>query len=286
MKAPLHLDSIDAIASDYDAVFCDVWGVVHNGRAHYARAVAALSRLRAAGRIVLLVSNVPKPRDPIPRQLDRLGVPRSAWDGVVTSGDAIRAELATRAPGPMLKIGPENDRVLWADLGLEFSDLERARFIGISGLNHDEHETPADYAELLKAARTRDLELLCANPDIVVRVGDRLIWCAGAIAREYQALGGRVIMAGKPFAPIYQLAFRELESLTGARIPKARVLAIGDGIGTDVRGANDQGIDCVFIASGMHGEALSTNGALDPEKVETALASESVSARYVMRELA
>ncbi|HWA01754.1 MAG TPA: TIGR01459 family HAD-type hydrolase [Caulobacterales bacterium] len=280
------LASLDDVHAAYDAVLCDVWGVVHNGRVSFPRAAEALMRFRAAGKTVLLVSNVPKPRDPIPGQLDRLGFPRTAWDAIVTSGDAIRAELAKRAPGPMFKIGPENDRSLWAGLGLEFAALERAQFIGISGLDHDERETPADYADVLEAARARDLEMLCANPDIVVRVGDRLIWCAGAVAREYAALGGRVIMAGKPFAPIYDLAFSELETLAGRAFPRARVLAIGDGVGTDVRGANAQKIDCLFIASGMHGEALSTSGALDLKKVAAALGAEDAQARYVMRELA
>jgi len=202
------LRSIDAIADRYDAMFCDLWGVVHNGRTPYAEAVEALRRLRAAGKTVILLTNVPKPRDSIPGQLDRMGVPRDAWDAIVTSGDAIRAELKVRAPGPMYRIGPgEYDRPLWEGLGLEEAPLEQARFIGISGLNHDD-ETPADYADLIRVAKARDLEMLCANPDIIVQFGDRMIWCAGAIARDYAALGGKVVMAGKPYPPIYELAYR------------------------------------------------------------------------------
>ncbi|MES1197465.1 MAG: TIGR01459 family HAD-type hydrolase [Pseudomonadota bacterium] len=285
MTTPLLLSSIDDIATRYDAFLCDLWGVVHNGRVSFPRATAALSRLAAAGKHIILISNVPKPRDPIPGQLDRLGVPRGAWHAIVTSGDAIRAELAARAPGPMYKIGPDSDRVLWEGLGLERSTLDHARFIGISGLNHDDRETPADYAETLAQARVRELELLCANPDIVVRMGDHLIWCAGAIARDYEELGGRVVMAGKPYAPIYNLAYKELAALSQRPIEKSRILAIGDGIGTDLVGAREQGLDALFIASGMHGEALSTNGALDAAKIEAALAAEGVSAAYVMREL-
>jgi len=280
------ISSIDAIADRYDVLLCDVWGVVHNGRRVYPNAAAALTRLRAAGKTVILITNVPKPRGPIPAQLDRVGCPREAWDAIVTSGDAIRAELAARAPGPMYKIGPNGDGVLWDGLGLQYAGLERARFIGISGLNHEERETPADYAQTLAQARSRDLELLCANPDIVVRVGDRLIWCAGAIARDYEAIGGRVVMAGKPYAPIYNLAYKELAALSEHPIEKSRMLAIGDGIGTDLLGAREQGLDALFVASGMHGEALSTNGALDAAKIEAALAAEGAGARYVMRELA
>lgn len=274
------LQRLEEIADHYDAVFCDVWGVIHNGRRLYPGATEALCLFRAAGKSVILLTNIPKPRDPIPGQLDRLGFPRAAYDVIVTSGDAIRAELAARAPGPMYKIGPPRDGVLWEGLGLQQAPLERARFVAISGLN-DDHEEPSAYADVLAAARARDLEMLCANPDIVVRVGDELMWCAGAVARDYAALGGRVIMAGKPHTPIYGLAFQELTRLRPS-VARARVLCIGDGVITDVRGANDQGLDCLFIASGMHGEALMTGGALDEAKVGAALAEEGVRAKYVM----
>ncbi len=280
------LERLDDILGGYDAILCDIWGVIHNGRAAYPAAHEALSRARAAGKIVLLISNVPKPRDPIPGQLDRYGVPRGAWDAIVTSGDAIRDELSRRAPGPMYKIGPAHDRELWDGLGLAYAELGAAAFIGISGLNDDRVETPDDYAQTLREARARELDMLCANPDIVVRVGDRLVWCAGAIAQAYERLGGRVIMAGKPYAPVYELAYRELAALAGRDIPRARMLAIGDGIGTDLKGADEQGIDCVFVASGMHGEALMTDGVLDAAKVEASLRAEGTRARFVMSALA
>ncbi len=283
---PELLPSLDAISDRYDAFLCDVWGVIHNGREIFPAAAAALARARAAGKIVLLVSNVPKPKGPIPGQLDRLKYPREAWDDVVTSGDAIRMELAKRAPGPMLKIGPPYDAALWEGLDLDYAPLEQAHFIGISGMNDEERETPADYTPLLHAAKARDLEMLCANPDIVVRMGDKLIWCAGAVAREYAALGGRVVMAGKPHAPIYELAYRELERIAGHAIDRKRILAIGDGPATDIVGANAQGIDALFIASGMHGAAFFAGGKLDVAKAEAALADEGAQARYIMPHLA
>ena len=276
-----RLSTIDDIADCFDAVFCDVWGVIHNGRRHFPDAAAALSRLRSRGRVVILLTNVPKPRDPIPGQLDRLGFPRDAWDAIVTSGDAIRAELAARAPGPMYKIGPASDRSLWDGLGLEFSTLEAARFVGVSGLN-DHRETPADYTDLLQQACSRQLEMLCANPDIVVRVGDELIWCAGALAQDYAALGGKVVLAGKPHAPIYDLARRELSQHASHEVEPSRILCIGDGIATDIAGANSNGFASLFVASGMHGEALWSNGLLDVAKVEAALAAEGTHADYVM----
>lgn len=279
------ISSIDEIAERYEAILCDVWGVLHNGKEAYPDAPRALQRLRKAGKPVVLITNVPRPRGPIPRQLERAGVARDAWDAIVTSGDAIRAELKARAPGPMYRIGPyDYDRMLWEGLGLAEAPLEDAAFVAISGLNRDD-ETPDDYAETLQRARARNLDLLCANPDIVVQFGDRIIWCAGAVARDYSALGGKVVMAGKPYAPIYELAYRELEALAGRRIDKGRILAIGDGIPTDIAGANAQGLDSLFVASGMHGEGLHTNGAVDAAKIADALAEEGVAASYAMSAL-
>lgn len=280
------IESVDEIADRYDAVLCDVWGVVHNGRQAYPAACAALQRLKRAGKHVILITNVPKPRGPIPAQLDRAGVPRDAWDAIVTSGDAIRAELAGRAPGPMFKIGPDDyDRTLWEGLGLKQAPLSEAAFFAISGLNRDD-ETPADYAGVLREAKARDLDFICANPDIVVQHGDRMIWCAGAIARDYEAIGGKVIMAGKPFPPIYDLARKELAAIAGHEVEPARLLCIGDGVVTDIAGANAQGLDSLFIAAGIHGEALWTDGKLDPVKVDAALAAENTRATYAMAALA
>jgi HAD superfamily hydrolase (TIGR01459 family) len=282
------ITSLEVLADRYDAIFCDVWGVLHNGRVAYSAACAALQRFRRVGKYVILITNVPKPREPIPAQLDRAGVPRDAWDAIVTSGDATRVELAKRAPGPVFRIGPrEYDRTLWEGLDIAEAPLDGARFIGISGLNRDD-ETPADYADVLKQAKARDLDLICANPDIVVQHGDRLIWCAGAIARDYEAIGGHVIMAGKPHKPIYELARKELALLSGppAIQEEPRILCIGDGVVTDILGANAQGLDSLFVAAGIHGETLWTDGALDPVKVDAALAAENARATYSMAALA
>jgi HAD superfamily hydrolase (TIGR01459 family) len=277
---------LQSLRERYDAVLCDLWGVVHNGQKVFERAATALVRFRASGGRVVLVTNVPKPRDPIPRQLERLRVPRDAWDAIVTSGDAIRAEFAARAPGPMHRIGPASDTLLWDGLGLELAELERARFLGVTGLDDFDSETPEDYAARLARARELGLEMVCANPDIVVRLGDKLYWCAGALARDYEALGGRVVMAGKPHAPIYALARRELAPLFGRTPDDARVLAIGDGLTTDVLGANRNGFDALFVAAGIHGAELHDGAQLDRARVAAALATEGVHARYAMAELA
>jgi HAD superfamily hydrolase (TIGR01459 family) len=278
--------TLDAVLDHYDAILCDVWGVIHDGRRVSAAAATALSRARARGKIVVLLTNAPKPRDPIPAQLDRLGFPRNAWDAVVTSGDAIREELRKRAPGPMYRIGPASDQLLWQSIGLEFTDdLPGARFLGVSGFRQ-RSETPADYADVLDQALAADLELLCANPDVQVRFGDQLIWCAGALARDYAMRGGRVVQAGKPNPPIYALAYREIEQRLGRQVAGLRLLCIGDGIETDVAGANRQAHDALFVASGMHGDSLLVDGQVDTEGVRRALAAAGTHAKYTMASLA
>ncbi len=285
-SAPLLLRSLDELSASYDAVLCDIWGVVHDGVQSFGPACAALQRFRAAGGSVVLVSNVPKPRGPIPRQLDRLGVPRSAWDVVVTSGDTTRAALAARAPGPAHLIGTDVDAVLWEGLGLEFVPFADARFLVCTGLDDFFHGRPEDYTERWHAARARDLELVCANPDVVVRHGGQLYWCAGRLAADYAALGGRVVLTGKPHAPIYALAFEELEARLGRPVDRGRVLVIGDGPATDVLGANREGLDVLFVAGGVEADALGGAEAFSAGRAAAALAAAGVHARYAMATLA
>src|SRR5439155_24263272 len=172
---------------------------------------AALARWRAEKGPVVLISNSPRPAPDVVRQLDALGVPRAAWSGFVTSGDATRALLAERAPGPAWRIGPDRDAPLYEGLGLSFSGPDEAKFIAVTGPNDDETETPEDYRERLQAAVRRRLPMICANPDLVAQRGDRLIYCGGALADLYAALGGEAIMAGMLYAPIYRLALAEAD---------------------------------------------------------------------------
>lgn len=273
------INGLGEVATRYDALLCDIWGVLHNGRAAFPEAVDALVKFREAGRRVVLITNAPRPKSVIFPQLDRLGVPRAAYDDIVTSGDATRAELRARAPGPFYKLGPEKDLGLWEDLDLAFTPLEDARYIACTGLVDDLTETPDDYRDLLERAAAQSLDMICANPDIVVQYGDRLIYCAGALAQMYETFGGRVIMAGKPFSAIYQLAFARLVDLAGS-IDRSRVLAVGDGVKTDVKGAAGAGVDCLFVATGIHGgDVLGPHG-LDPARIDAALAQEQVRAAW------
>lgn len=289
MTLPQPLPHLSEAADRYDVLLCDVWGVIHNGRESWPRPIEALTRFhQERGGQVVLISNAPRPSTDVLPQLASLNVPKAAWQAFVTSGDATRAELAARAPGPTLKIGPERDEPLYVGTGVEAAaSVEDAAFLTVTGLFDDETEGPEDYRDRLAAAAARDLELICANPDRVVQRGDRLIYCGGALADLYEALGGRVLMAGKPYRPIYDLALKEAERLLGRPVDRARVLCIGDGVVTDVLGANAQGLDCLFIAQGIHGDAAKgPDGALDPERAHRLLQVEGAEARYAALELA
>src|ERR1043166_6106724 len=261
--SPVLTESFAALAPGYDAVLCDVWGVIHNGIAAFPGASDALTRFRAKGGSVMLISNAPRPGAQVERMLDHLRVPHSAYDGIVTSGDVTRAVVAKRAGESVFHIGPERDHTIFTGLDAPFGPLETARYVICSGLYDDETETPDDYAELLGRIRARNLFMLCANPDLVVERGDRLVYCAGALADRYAELGGEGYYAGKPHRPLYDLALARLAGLRGAAPTLERVLAIGDSVRTDLKGAAALGVDCLFVTAGIHAEEL--GGRDDPD---------------------
>ena len=287
MTLPHALPALSVVADDYDILLCDVWGVIHNGRESWPEACDALTRFNAAGGHVVLISNSPRPASDVIAQLDALGVPRDSWRAFVTSGDATRMELAKRAPGPAWIIGPARDDILYRDLDLTRAQgAADAAFLSVTGLVDDEAETPEDYRTDLAQAVARDLEFICANPDRIVQRGDKIIYCGGSLADLYESMGGRVTMAGKPFGPIYALALAEAERLLGHPVDRSRVLCIGDGVVTDVLGANRQALDCLFIAQGIHGDAArGDDGRLDPVRAAALLTAETAYARYAALEL-
>jgi len=286
MTAPQLINGLSDLAGHYDVVLSDIWGVIHNGRESYPDACAALARFNAECGPVVLISNSPRPSVHVYEQLDSLGVPRAAWRGFVSSGDATRKLLAEMAPGPAWKIGPDRDWPLYEGLGVEFVSPEDAVFIACTGPNDDEVETPEDYRTRLAACAPRGLPMICANPDKVVQRGDKLIFCGGALADLYASLGGPVRMAGKPFAPIYEMALAEAETLLGRPLDRRRVLCVGDGIVTDVLGATNQKLDCLFIARGIHGNAaIGEHGKLDVGLTQALLAREGGEAPLAMADL-
>jgi HAD superfamily hydrolase (TIGR01459 family) len=285
MTAPKLAPGLSALADRYDVLLCDVWGVIHNGRESFPAACEALARYKAQGGVVVLITNSPRPAAPVIDQLAGLRVFPESFSAIATSGDATRTLLAERAPGPAFWLGPERDAPLYEGLPLSFAPLEEAAFISCTGPFDDEAETPEDYRERFEGAVARGLEMVCANPDIVVQRGDRLIYCGGALAQLYEALDGKVVMAGKPHPAIYQLALAKAAEQLGRPVDRKRVLCVGDGLPTDVRGANAQGLDCLFVANGIHGEETVRNGVVDTAIVEHLLGVEGLHAAWTMADL-
>jgi HAD superfamily hydrolase (TIGR01459 family) len=246
------IDSLKDIGSRYRAWLVDIWGVMHNGHRAFAGAVTAARRFREHGGIVVLLSNSPRPTPGVQEQLRRLGVPDDAYDATVTSGDLTRYELAKHEGETVFHLGPERDLPIFDDIPVKLGRPEDAELVVCSGLFDDETETPEDYVDLLQKLASRKLLMICANPDHLVERGDKLVYCAGALAAIYQRIGGNVLYAGKPYAPIYELALKTISDIAGRTVTKNEVLAIGDGVNTDIAGAAKFGIDAVFVASGLH----------------------------------
>ena len=267
---PQSIASLEALTGGYRALLCDVWGVIHNGVSAFPEAAAALAAARDKGVAVILITNAPRPRDGVIAQLANLGVPETAWDRVVTSGDVTR-DLIRSGPRKVFHIGPERDYSLYDGLDIELVEEFEASAVVCTGLFDDEIETPDDYAEMLRRLRARDLPFICANPDIVVERGHQLIWCAGALARDYGQLGGRTLVSGKPHRPIYEAALQAASEVLGRDVAKSEALAIGDGMLTDVKGAADNGIDVLYVSGGIHARDYGEPHDPDPARLEAFL---------------
>jgi HAD superfamily hydrolase (TIGR01459 family) len=273
------ISGLRELAPEYDALVCDVWGVLHDGQAAHRPACDALKTFRETRGPVVLLTNAPRPASDVETILEKkYGLSLDFYDAVVTSGVAARDDLETRAKAgrlAMLHLGPERDRGIFEGLDVETVDVAKAGIVLCSGLYDDDVETPDDYVDLLAEMKAKNLLMLCANPDWVVQRDGKLIYCAGALANEYEKIGGGVIYYGKPKAEIYE---NVRAALKGAQKP----LAIGDGLHTDIKGANAAGFDAVFIADGVHGEDVAE---FTPRHMDELLAKAGVHARAAMRKL-
>ena len=250
MQAPTPIvSSIADLAATAEAWIVDIWGVMHNGARAHPAAGAACREFRKRGGIVMLLSNAPRPFVNVVPHMTSLGVDPQAYDGGVTSGDATRDMIADWQGKRLLHIGPDRDRPLFEGYDVELSKAEAADAIICSGLTDDSKETPADYADLLAGLARRRIPMICANPDILVERGEEIIYCAGALAADYEKLGGPVTYAGKPHAPIYDRTLREIARIKGREVPREKIICIGDGLETDLLGAYKAGFRSVFIAS-------------------------------------
>ncbi len=276
------IPGLSAIADDYDAILCDVWGVMHNGVAAHDAASDALSRFRKAGKPVVLLTNAPRPSGPVIDQLMRLGASRDAFDTVVSSGDVVRKHLIDEGYRKVYHLGPSRDMTLYDGTHIELVDsADEAEAIVGTDMRSDT-EVPADYTAEIGALTGLSIPYICANPDIVVERGGDIVYCGGALAEIYERMGGSAKQFGKPYAPIYEMGLARIADLAPGA---SRVLAIGDGLPTDITGANRQGLDVLFITHGIHVHELGENGVPDPEKVRARLEKEGLTARHYIAKL-
>lgn len=265
------IQHLSDIAPSYDALYCDLWGCLHNGLRPFPSAVAALRDFRASGRLVMILTNSPRPAAAVLDQLDDIGVPRDCYDGITSSGDASQAGMEAGLAGRRVyHLGPPKDQRFFEDFSddldgstIERVPLEQAEGIICTGLFDDTTETPEDYRATLLYAKQKGLKLLCTNPDIQVDYGDKRIYCAGAIAALYTEMGGESLYFGKPHPPIYDLARRRLNAIKHVR--DNRILCVGDGIGTDIQGGLADGLDTLFITGGLAAEMFGP----DPDNPDT-----------------
>jgi len=256
------------LVDDVDVLLSDIWGVVHNGLVSFPEACEALHSFRKHGGTVILITNAPRPADSVQRQLRKLHVADDTYDAIVSSGDLTRLYVADHPGRKLFWLGPERDGSIHRGLDAVLTPLEEADYLVCTGLLDDETESAEDYRPMMLKARERNLTFICANPDIVVERGDRLIYCAGAIAELYRELGGEVIFYGKPHRPIYERAMDLAAARRGAAVARNRVLAIGDSVRTDLAGAHSFGVDCLFVTRGIHSEEFEGIDQLDPTSVK------------------
>jgi len=270
MTTSIPRRGLSDVRDSFNVAFCDVWGVVHNGEHVHEQAVMALQMFRENGSAVVLVTNAPRPSAEIVEDLLAMGVPQNAFDALVSSGEVTRDLIADYQGKTVYRLGPQSDDGLFAGIDVQFGDLAQANAIICSDLEYG--RTPDDYAQEVQDWKARGLPFICANPDKFVEIGDQLIYCGGALADVYEEAGGQVIMAGKPFPPIYQIASQLAQENCGIEAKNQRVLAIGDSARTDATGAAKIDAGFLFISGSIHAHELGYLNAPDQAKMKTLLA--------------
>jgi len=280
------IKTLDDVSHKYDALFVDLWGCVHNGIKAFSSANDALKRYRVDGGKVVLVTNSPRPRSGVEKQLKKFGVNPEAWDLIATSGDSARMAMFQGLVGNKIYfIGTPFEENFFEPLNvvenpvmIERVPIDEAEGIVCTG-PFNSLEDPDVYLKDFEFAKKRGLKFLCANPDIIVDRGSVREWCAGALAKMYTDLGGESLYFGKPFQPIYDLARRRLFS-SGTHIGDERILAIGDGITTDILGAENEGIDSLFITGGLAASETGTKDQPDQRLLDNYLVEQKLNPAY------
>jgi HAD superfamily hydrolase (TIGR01459 family) len=272
---PVLIAGLREIADRFDSVLLDQWGALHDGRQVFPAARACVERLQAAGKRVLILSNSGKRAEENIRRLAKLGLPRSAYDALLTSGEAAWLGLRNRTEPPfstlgrrcfLITRGPDPSIVEGLDLEVA-TDLAVADFIFLAGVDDDRAEVET-WRPLFAEAVQRRLPMLCANPDLTMFAATSLLSAPGALGQFYESLAGQVHYVGKPHAPIFAAALRVLGE------PAAdRVLVVGDSLDHDILGGNRAGMLTALIVSGVHAATLSA--AADPTQAVLRLARDS-----------
>jgi HAD superfamily hydrolase (TIGR01459 family) len=239
------MSALDEMDARYRVILCDIWGCVHDGVKLYPGATERLQQWRDEGRTIILITNAPRTAEAVTGQLERLGLDPSLWDGIATSGEA-GIERLKQSARPVGFIGTAADRAVLEGRGVRITDGDEFDELACAGLDGG-RTAVADYRPELQRCAERDVLMHCLNPDRVVIRGGVAEPCAGALADEYLEMGGRVEWYGKPYPAIYRHAMDLAENPTCES-----VLAIGDGLHTDMLGAARMGFDCVFVAGGIH----------------------------------
>jgi HAD superfamily hydrolase (TIGR01459 family) len=288
------ISSLEEISAPYDLLYCDLWGCLHNGKALFPEAVAALQAFRRKGGAVVLLTNAPRTKHAVQKRLDAMDLPADAYDVIAASGDATQEAMLSGAAGRKLwHLGPGKDEDLFTIIpewlrdqpAIERVELNEAEGIICTGPFDEFNETPDDYRARFLLAKTKGLKMLCANPDLVVDFGETRIFCAGALAELYEEMGGEVLSFGKPHPPVYDYARRQLAA-KGINIDNDAALAIGDGVRTDIRGARAEGIDAVFVTGGLEAQRFGADPAHpDADLLKSWLTSEDLHPRFAMGRL-
>jgi HAD superfamily hydrolase (TIGR01459 family) len=255
-ELPPEISGFSSFASNYDGVLCDIWGVIHNGINFFPEAIDALQKYRDQGGVVVLITNSPRTALGVEEQLAQMKIPENAWDGIVTSGDITRNQLRRREGKSTYHLGPARDEGVFSGISIDLVDEKDADFITCTGLFEDDTESPDDYRSRLEFLNSRNLTMICSNPDLIVQRGERLIYCAGALAVLYEELGGDVVYTGKPWQPIYERGFELMNDAAKRSVTRQRILAIGDAVMTDLLGAKQADIASLFVLGGIHSDEL------------------------------
>ena len=270
-----ELNNLSDISDGYDGILSDIWGVLHNGIRANEQAVAALVKYRQKGGKVILITNASRTRPAIQKMLDNMNISRDAYDGIVTSGDVTKKIVASYKGQIIHHVGPEMDNAIFDNIDVTKGIAKNASCVVVTGFDDDE-ETPDDYDERLKFWLELKLPMICTNPDAIVEIGDKIYYCPGSIADKYEQIGGEVLQAGKPFSPIYEASFLALQKAGIDNAKQKKILAIGDSVRTDAKGAAKNSLDLLFITGSIHAKEIDENAHDRAKKIISLLAPSGV----------